>query len=264
MFILLTGCFGDIGMDSEIIRVKGSDTMLLLNRNLAEQFMRENPGISVYVEGGGTTTGVKALLNNSVEICAASRPLEPVEIKQLGENFNTVGMSFLIGRDALSIYINPDNKVRNLTIDQLNKIFKCEITNWSELGGMNKPIQPITRSSASGTYLYFRKHVLGGDNICNSIPFANTTKEITEFVNRNKNGIGYGGVGYLDGTLQCSINSIDPTRENVLNNSYPISRYLRYYTSRKPKGNVKKFIDWVTSSKGQNIVEKSGYIPLWN
>lgn len=262
--LLLNGCGLFYTDDSNIIRIKGSDTMLLLNQRLAEEFMHEHQGLSVYVDGGGTRTGVNALVNNEVEICAASRPLEPSEIKQLGEEFSTVGMSFLIARDALSIFIHPENKVRNLTVDQIAKIFKCEVTNWSELGGRNSPIQPMTRSSASGTFLYFTKHVLRGDSICNSIPVANTTTEITNFIKRNKNSIGYGGIGYSDISMQCNINGIEPTRENVLNNTYPISRYLRYYTSRKPDGNAKLFIDWVTSKKGQKIIESIGYIPLWN
>lgn len=261
--ILITSCFGDFSNDTTIIRIKGSDTMLQLNKTLAEDFMKENPGISVYVDGGGTGTGVNALINNNIEICAASRPLEPTEIKQLGEQFSTVGMSFLIGRDALSIFINKENPVKDLTLDQINKIYGCEILNWEELGGENKPIQAITRSSASGTNLYFRKHVLQGEKICEKIPIANTTQEIIDFVKKNKNAIGYGGIGYADSTLQCSVNSIAPNRKNVLNNKYPISRYLRFYTTSKPKGNVKKFIDWVTSEKGQKIVEITGYVPLW-
>ena len=263
IIIFFIGCAAYNPDVSSIIRIKGSDTMFLLNQRLAEEFMREHKGLSVYVDGGGTRTGVKALINNSIDICAASRPLEPNEIQQFGEEFSTVGMSFLIARDALSIYVNPNNTVRNLTTEQIDKIYKCEITNWSEVGGGEMPILPVTRSSASGTYLYFIKHVLKGEEICTNIKNLNTTKEITNFVKNNVNAIGYGGIGYADRNMHSNINGIEPTRENVLNNSYPISRYLRFYTSRKPKGNIKLFIDWVTSPKGQRIVEAMGYIPLW-
>jgi phosphate transport system substrate-binding protein len=267
LFILLTflsSCSLIKENQTSIIRIKGSDTMLLLNHKLAEEFMKSNEGISVYVDGGGTKTGVRALLDNTIDICAASRPLEADEIRSFGEEFNSVGMSYLIARDALSIYVNRNNKIKTLTKEQVAKIFKCEITNWNELGGDNAQIRPITRSSASGTYLYFRKHVLQGESICENIPFANTTREISHFVQKNKYSIGYGGIGYADTSMQSKIDGIMPTRENVLNNSYPISRYLRYYTKRKPKGNVKLFIDWVTSKNGQNIVETVGYIPLWD
>ena len=263
ILILFSRCTNFNPDDSNIIRIKGSDTMLLLNQRLAAEFMKEYEGLSVYVDGGGTGTGVEALIGNNVEICAASRPLEPDEIQKFGEEFSTVGMSTLIARDALSIYINPKNSVKNLTIDQIASIYKCEITNWIDVGGNDIPIIPITRSSASGTYLYFIKHVLKGEEICITIPIVNTTREITRFVKNNINAIGYGGIGYTDSSMQCNVNGVEPTRENVLNNTYPISRYLRFYTSRKPKGNVKLFIDWVTSQDGQKTVESMGYIPLW-
>ncbi len=250
--------------ESKKIRIKGSDTMLLLNQKLAEEFMIRNKGVSVYVEGGGSRTGINALMNSKVEICAASRPLEPIEIEELGEKFHTVGMSFLIGRDALSIYINPKNKIKNLTLDQIAKIYSCEIKNWNEVGGDDESIIPVSRSSASGTHLYFVKHVLKGIEICDSIRVLNTTNEIINFVRNNKYAIGYGGIGYGDSTMQCIIENIKPTTQNVLNNTYPISRYLRYYTINKPEGTVKKFIDWVSSKEGQNIVKSMGYIPLWN
>lgn len=263
VLISFTNCSSLNSDESKIIRIKGSDTMLLLNQRLAAEFMKEHKGLSVYVDGGGTGTGVEALIRNNVEICAASRPLEPVEIQKFGEEFSTVGMSFLIARDALSIYINSKNNVKNLTIDQIAKIFQCEINNWRVFGGNDAQILPISRSSASGTYLYFIKHVLKGEDLCNSIPIVNTTREITKYVNNNIAAIGYGGIGYTDSSMQCRVNGVEPTRENVLNNTYPISRYLRFYTSRKPKGNVKLFIDWVTSQNGQKIVESMGYIPLW-
>lgn len=262
--LLVYGCSFQNGSENNIIRIKGSDTMLLLNQRLAEEFMIKNKGISVYVEGGGSGTGVKALLNSKVDICAASRPLEPVEIKKMGEKFNTVGMSFIIGRDALSIYVNSENNVKNLTIKQISDIYKCKTKNWKIVGGEDELIIPVSRSNASGTHLYFVKHVLEGNEICDSIKVLNTTKEIVDFVSAHKYAIGYGGVGYGDSTLQCSVNNIKPTKENVINNSYPISRYLRYYTIDKPKGNIKKFIDWVTSKEGQKIVKTMGYINLWD
>ena len=264
LILVIPSCSKISIKENNKIRIKGSDTMLHLNQKLAEAFMTRNTGISVYVEGGGSRTGINALMNSKVEICAASRPLEPYEIEEMGEKFHTVGMSFLIGRDALSIYINPKNKIKNLSLNQLEKIYTCEIKNWKEVGGDDEPILPVSRSSASGTHLYFVKHVLKGVEICDSIKVLNTTDEIINFVRKNKYAIGYGGIGYGDSTLQCIIENVKPTTENVLNNTYPISRYLRYYTINKPEGIIKKFIDWVSSKEGQNIVKSMGYIPLWN
>jgi phosphate transport system substrate-binding protein len=237
--------------------------MLLLNKLLAEEFMKVHEGISVYVDGGGSGTGVDALINNTVDICASSRPLESDEIKKMGEQYSTVGMSFLIARDALSIYVNPNNPIKNFTLEEVSKIYLCEILNWNEMGGKDQIIEPVSRTDASGTHVYFAKHLLKGKEICSSIRELNTTNEIINFVKKNSNSIGYGGIGYGDSLMQCSINGIEPTRENVLNNSYPVTRYLRYYTIRKPRGNVKLYIDWVTSSEGQKIVEKMDYFPLW-
>jgi len=267
LFILvfsISNCSNIKISENSKIRIKGSDTMLHLNQRLAEAFMTRNKGISVYVEGGGSRTGINALMNSKVEICAASRPLEPYEIEEMGEKFHTVGMSFLIGRDALSIYINPQNKIKNLTLDQIAKIYSCEIKNWKEVGGADELIIPVSRSSASGTHLYFVKHILRGVDICDSIKVLNTTDEIINFVRSNKYAIGYGGIGYGDSSMKCVIENIKPTTQNVLNNTYPISRYLRYYTINKPEGTVKKFIDWVSSKEGQNIVKSMGYVPLWN
>jgi phosphate transport system substrate-binding protein len=238
--------------------------MLLLNKLLAEEFMKVHEGISVYVDGGGSGTGVDALINNTVDICASSRPLESDEIKKMGEQYSTVGMSFLIARDALSIYVNPNNPIKNFTLEEVSKIYLCEILNWNEMGGKDQIIEPVSRTDASGTHVYFTKHLLKGEEICSSIRELNTTNEIINFVKKNSNSIGYGGIGYGDSLMQCSINGIEPTRENVLNNSYPVTRYLRYYTIRKPRGDIKLFIDWVTSSEGQKIVEKMNYFPLWN
>jgi len=264
LIMIIISCSGLKETEQNKIRIKGSDTMLLLNKKLAEEFMMKNEGISVYVDGGGSGTGVKALMNSEVEICAASRPLEPKEIKQIGEKFNTVGMSFLIGRDALSLYVNPENIVKELSLEEVNKIFTCQITNWKEVGGKDEKIIPISRSSASGTHLYFVMHVLKGNKICDSIKILNTTNKIIEFVKSKKNAIGYGGIGYGDSTFHCKIDNIEPTTKNVLNNSYPISRYLRYYTIDKSSGNVKKYIDWVIGKEGQMIIKNMGYIPLWN
>jgi phosphate transport system substrate-binding protein len=262
--IIIIGCASFNQNHSNVIKIKGSDTMLLLNQRLAQEFMKNHKGISVHVDGGGSATGVNALLNNTVDICAASRPLESDEIKKMGEQYGTVGMSFLIARDALSIYVNKSNPIKNLTLEEISKIYLCEIMNWKEIGGLDQMINPVSRTVASGTHIYFSKHVLKGKEICSSIKELNTTNEIIDFVKDNPSSIGYGGIGYEDSLMQCSISGIEPTRENVINNSYPISRYLRYYTIRKPSGNIKLFIDWVTSSEGQKIVEKINYFPLWD
>jgi phosphate transport system substrate-binding protein len=247
------------------ISIKGSDTMLLLVENLAEEFMRENENISIYVEGGGSRQGIKALYQEHVDISASSRPLETAEIQSLAERFSTLGVSNAIAKDALSIYIHPDNPLENLTIDQLRDIFEGKITNWEKINGINAPINIYVRNPNSGTNLYFREHILNGNNYDTSAVALSTTKMLISKIMEDEYGIGYGGIGYdNDGQGVLNINGYFPSAKNVRDNNYPISRYLYFYTLDSPKGHVKEFMDWVVSKKGQAVVERSGFIPIVN
>lgn len=245
------------------IRIKGSDTMLLLTNYLAEEYMKQNPYVSIYVEGGGTASGIKALSKGEVEISTASRSLMGEEIKIIADKFGSLGMSFLIAKDALSIYVNEKNKVRDFTLQQLKDIYTCKITNWKELGGADKPIVPFVRTPNSGTYLYFKDHILLGEEYCSSVQVEITTENIIEQVESNVNAIGYGGIGFKGDFVSAKINGIEASEENVRNDKYPISRYLHFYTLNLPTGEVKKFIDWILSPEGQKIIKQVGYVPLW-
>jgi phosphate transport system substrate-binding protein len=245
------------------IRIKGSDTMLYLTRSLAEEYMKRNPGVSMYVEGGGTAAGVKSLIKGEIEIATASRTLQAEEVKKLAEQYGSIGISFTIARDALSIYVNPSNPVKNFTTAQLKGIFTGSIKNWKELGGEDKPITVIIRSPNSGTYLYFKEHILGDDNYTNDAVVLNTTESIVEETGSSKTAIGFGGIGYGAGIYHAKVNGIEPSEDNVRNDAYPISRYLHFYTLNTPTGKVKDFINWVMTPEGQKIVKESGYIPLF-
>ncbi|HSP88812.1 MAG TPA: phosphate ABC transporter substrate-binding protein [Ignavibacteriaceae bacterium] len=252
-------------MDSnKTIRIKGSDTMLYLTDLLAREYMRSNPSVSIYVDGGGTATGIKALGEGTIDICTASRPLKGEEVKIFADKYRSVGMSTIIAKDALSIYVNLKNPLKNISIEQVQKIFLCKTKNWSDLNWDNKKIIPVSRNPSSGTYLYFQEHILDGENYCEEILIKPTTESIVDFISENIYAIGYGGIGYLtDSVKALQINGIDPTNENVIEDVYPISRYLHFYTLRQPEGEVKKFIDWVISFEGQRLVRESGYVPIW-
>lgn len=247
-----------------IIRIKGSDTMLKLTEELAKTYMKLNPNISIYVEGGGTASGVNSLINNEIDICTASRLLTASEAQTLAEYYGSLGMYFLIAKDALSIYTNPANKIDNLTIQQLKDIFTCSVNNWKELGGDNAEIIRVNRSPASGTYLYFKQHILEDDDYCENVLTASTNVEVIELIKKNKYAVGYGGIGYGDDVFHIDINGISPTEENARNDSYPITRYLHLLTTSSPAGHVKDFIDWVLTPDGQNIIKKAGFISLWD
>lgn len=261
--IFLIGCsFKPVNVYK--LKLKGSDTMYMLTSILAEEYMKTDPSVSIYVEGGGTVSGVKALISGEVNICTASRPLEADEVKLIAEHFGTVGMSFLIAKDALSIYINPDNPVKNITVEELKKIFTGKIINWNELGGNNEPILPIIRMPNSGTYLYFKEHILEGEEYLEPVRIKPSLSGVIDEIRNKRNAIGYGGIGFKEEIEHALINGIEPSEDNVRNDKYPIQRYLYFYTINNPTGKVKEFIDWVVSPAGQKIITKAGYISLWN
>jgi phosphate transport system substrate-binding protein len=245
------------------IVIMGSDSMLELTENLAEVYMKNNPGISIYVYGGGTSKGVNALINGETDICTASRNLKPDEAKTLAEYYGTIGLFFLVAKDALSIYLNPKNKVKDLTPEQLKGIFSCDIKNWKELGGNDTTIIPVIRNPNSGTHYFFKEHILGGSEYCKDVVVESTTAKLIEYVEANENAIGYGGMGFKGDVTNLKINGIEPSEKNAQNDTYPLTRYLHFFTSSTPKGAVKDFIDWVLSPAGQAIIKNSGYIPLW-
>lgn len=246
------------------IRIKGSDTMLILVENLAREFMKMNPDISIYVEGGGTKLGIKALTSGDVNISTASRPLSTDEIKLLADRYNKLGLSTVIAKDALSIFINPENNVKELSVRELEKVFTGDIKNWNALGGDDAEIKLIIRNPNSGTYQYFKEHILGGHEYDSSATIVSTTNSVISKILQDKYAIGYGGIGYNKGQEFINVDGYAPTIQNVINNHYPISRYLYFYTLDTPRGHIKEFIEWTVSLNGQNIVKKSGFIPLVN
>lgn len=262
--LLLTQCslFKDNNIGTIIIR--GSDTMLMLNLKLAETYMEKNPGISIYVFGGGSKTGINALMNRTIDIAASSRPFEAEEIKELVEKFGTLGIEYRIAKDGLSIYVNPENSIKNFTIQQIKDIFLGNITNWKELGGDDHPIDVIIRPPTSGTYGYFKKFILENQEFTSNSKTISKTEDIVQYIQKNKYAISYGGVGYGHKNLHANINGIEPSEKNVINETYPITRYLYYYTNENPPSHVREFIKWILSEEGQKIVEEAGYYPIWN
>lgn len=260
--VLFTACSSGI-TGTDIIYIKGSDTMLGLTSDLAEIYMKENPGVSIRIEGGGTAEGIKSLIKNEIDICTASRNLKPEEAKLLADYYGSLGMVFLIAKDGLSIYLNPGNNINNLSLQQLKQIYTGEIKNWKNIGGKDARIIPVTRNPNSGTYFFFKEHILDGEEYTDDKIVKSTTGEIINFVAENENAIGYGGMGYQGNVIHSKIEGVEPNSENIRNDTYPITRYLHFFTTKIPGGKVKSFIDWVLSPAGQSVIRKSGYIPLW-
>ncbi len=254
----------------EMLQIKGSDTLINLVQRLAEVYMEENPGAYIAVTGGGSGTGVAALINKKCDIANASRLMKSKEIAQASEGGVDV-KRVVIAMDGLSVITNPGNSIDKLTLDEIGKIFRGEVTNWKEVGGNDVPITLYGRQSNSGTFVFFRDAVLKGD-YSQKMNRMNGNAQIVEGIRQDVSGIGYVGVGYVKdatgltilkvaakvgGTYASPLNS-----EDVKSGKYPISRPLNQYVNGLPKGAVKAFLEYEISATGQRIVEEEGFFPI--
>ncbi len=250
------------------IMIKGSDTMVNLMSNLAEAFMREHKHINVAVTGGGSGTGIAALINGTTQLCASSRKMNEKEMQQAKAQ-NVTPVEHTIGLDGLAVMLNPKNPVSELSLEQLRKIYTGEYTNWRDVGGPVQEIVLLSRESNSGTYVYFQEHVLNKQDYSPKARLMPSTAAIVQSVTSDLGAIGYGGVAYAENPrvkiVKVKSNAdtpgVMPTMENVLNGSYPISRPLFLYTNGQPAGAIQEFISYAKGAQGQGIVEETGYIP---
>lgn len=249
------------------ITVKGSDTMVILSQKWAEIYMKKNPGTTIQVTGGGSGVGIAALINGSTDIANSSRPIKPAELEKIKAKYNKSSIQIACAKDGLSVFLNKANPVNELSIDQLGEIFSGKITNWKQVGGPDAKIQLYGRESSSGTFEFFKEHVVKTDfaPTCQTLP---GTAAIINAVKKDKFGIGYGGAAYAEGVKDCKVKKdakskgVLPTAATIKNKTYPISRYLFMYLKEKPTGETKKFIDWILSAEGQKVIVEVGYYPV--
>jgi len=250
------------------VTIKGSDTMVIMNARLAETFMSKMPGTTIQVTGGGSGVGIAALINGTPDIAASSRPIKTSEIDKLKARFATVGHSYPIARDGLSVYLNISNPVKELTLAQIRDIYTGRITNWKQVGGKDMQIILYARESSSGTYTYFKDNVLMGKDYSPRAQTLQGTSAVVNAVANDANGIGFGGAAYAKGIRFAAVKKDDkspavlPSLETVRGGQYPISRYLYLYTRVKPSKDMKSFIDWAIGPEGQAIVTQVGYFPV--
>jgi len=267
---LVAGCGGK----RRAIQVKGSDTMVNLTQAWAEEFMKENPGINIAVTGGGSGTGIAALINKATDIALSSRNMEKKEIEQakskgIGPN------SIHVANDGITIVVHPSNPTNKISVKQLSDIFSGKITNWKQVGGPDKKIVALSRDRNSGTHVFFLEHVVKLGDKKSKSEFAPGTlmmpssQAIVEEVAANPSAIGYIGLGYLTTKEKAlavagigSPNYVKPSIGTVLSGQYPIARSLFFYTNGEPIEKIKTFIDFVMSSKGQQIVKKMDFVPV--
>ncbi|MBU0475799.1 MAG: phosphate ABC transporter substrate-binding protein [Bacteroidetes bacterium] len=264
LMLLVGGCYSSSSISEvDAIIIKGSDTMLQLTQKLADTFSENNPNTKFQIYGGGTETGIEELLSGRIDICNASRNLTPLEAKNLADYYGSIGMYYLIAKDAISIYANIESPINNLSMEELNKILTGQYSNLDSLNlGKGKIVLAI-RDSDSGTRKFLQDLVLPNNEFSKTAKAFATTEEIIAFIQENKNGISFGGIGLAKGIKLISINGIEPNSKNTKNDSYPLTRYLHFFTTKSPSGKVKKFIDWVLSPEGQKVVKEEGFVPLW-
>lgn len=262
------------GLTTQTIKIAGSDTLVNLALAWAETYMRAHPEVRISVTGGGSGTGIAAMINGTIDIANASRAMSPEEINKARANgINPV--EFTVARDAIAVVVHPSNPVDELTIPQLSDIFTGKIKNWREVGGEDRPIVLLSRESNSGTYVYFLEHVVRRGNPKGPELFSPDTLLMpsSEGISResiqNPNAIGYDGLGYVTPEQKTIAVAqapgepfVKPSIETVNAGIYPIARPLYMYTRGQPAGVIKEYLDWIMGDEAQAIVKELGFVPL--
>jgi phosphate transport system substrate-binding protein len=257
----------------QAIENKGSDTLVNVALAWAEAYMAHHPDVRISVTGGGSGTGIAALINGTVDIANASRAMKPEEIDAARAN-GIDPVTFVVARDAIAVVVHPSNPVDRLTLQQISDIFTGQVTNWSELGGEDRPIVLLSRESNSGTYVYFLENVIRMGDPESDLLFSPDTllmpssEGISTEVRQNPNAIGYDGLGYVTFDQKMLAVARDaggpfvlPSVDTVNDGSYPISRPLYMVTAGEPTGAVRTYLDWILGD-GQSLVQDLGFVPL--
>jgi len=239
----------------------------------AEAYMDLHPDVRISVTGGGSGTGIAALINGTVGIANVSRDIKPVEV-EAAEARGISPVEFTVARDAIAVIVHPSNPVDRLSFQQISDIYTGKVTNWEELGGENRPIVLLSRESNSGTYVYFLDNVVRMEDEESDLLFSPdallmpSSEGITAEVSENPNAIGYDGLGYV--TPEQKIVAVArhadgpfvlPSLSTVNDRSYPIARPLHVYTAGEPTGRVAAYLEWV-QDEGQAMVSELGFVPL--
>lgn len=259
---------------AQYIENKGSDTIVNLALAWAETYQTEHSDVRISVTGGGSGTGIAALINGTVDVANASRKIKDEEIAEAqSKGVNT--LEHIIARDAIAVIVNMENPVSELTLQQIADIYSGKITNWSEVGGEDRPIVKLSRETNSGTHVYFLETVLRLGNSEDKTLFSTDTlllpssEGIISEVRSNPNAIGYDGLGYVPDDLkmiaiaeEAGGTYVLPAAETVNDKTYPIARDLYMYTDGEPTGVVKEYLNWILSVEAQEIVAELGFVPV--
>lgn len=259
--------------DSGTLVIKGSDTMVHLVTNWAEAYMKAHPKTDISVTGGGSGTGIAAMINGTTTLCMSSRKVKDKEREQAAKSKSKSKITFnevIVGRDGIAVVVHPKNPVSELTMDQLRQIFNGTLKNWKQVGGPDQPIQVMSRESNSGTFVFFNEQVLKKDDFGKEVRLMPSSAAIVQSASDDQWSIGYTGLGYAEGAAVKIIHvkandsspAVMPSIPTVLDGSYPIARPLHLYTNGAATGLTKAFVEFTLSDVGQKIVKDTGYIPL--
>jgi len=247
---------------AENIVIKGSTTVLPIAQATLESYMKANPGVNISLSGGGSGEGIKALIDKSTDIANSSREIKDKEV-ELAKSKGVNPVATVVAIDAIVPIVNPKNKVKNLTIDQLSQIYQGKITNWKEVGGDDLQIVVISRDSSSGTFEAWGEMVLNKAKVVATAQLQASNGAIVQTVSKNKYALGYIGLGYINKTIKpVTVNGIQASAMAAISKEYPVSRPLYMFTNGQPTGETAKFIKFILSPAGQKLVEKEGFVPL--
>lgn len=246
------------------LEIKGSTTVLPIAQKVAEAYMKGNPGTSISISGGGSGNGIKAIIDGTTDIADSSRFIKDKEIKLAVEK-GGYPVPFAVAYDCIVPVVHPTNTVSNLTLDQLKDIYMGKITNWKDIGGPDLKIVVISRDTSSGTYEVWEDKVMKKERIFPGALLQASNGAISQAVAKNKNAIGYVGIGYLDSSIKAlSVNGITGSETTTLDGSFPISRALYMFTNKWPSGDIANFINYMLHpEKGQKLVREAGFVPLY-
>jgi len=257
-----------------LIQNKGSDTLVNVAQAWAEAYPKVNPDIAVAVSGGGSGTGIAAMINGTVDIANASRKMKDKE-RKLAEKNGQHPVEHVVGYDALAVFIHKDNPVKSMSLAQLKDIYGRDpkVKNWSDMGitvpGCKDKIIVVSRQNNSGTYAYFKKTVLGKKGKYRQGTLdMHGSKDVVDLVEKTPCAIGYSGLAYATDHLKTVCISkadeacVSPSVATASDRSYPIARPLFMYTDGEPQGAIKEYMDWIKSDVGQCILKKKGYAPI--
>jgi len=250
-----------VGLSAQKLTIQGSTTVLPIAQAAAEAYMDNNPDANITVRGGGSGTGIAALIDGATDIADASRPMKDKEIKTAREK-GVNPVAHIVARDGIAVIVHPENPINAISLDDIKAIYTGKISRWDNIGGKGT-IVVVSRDVASGTFEAFNELALGGAKLTDAALMLASNLEVARTVAQTPGAIGYIGLGYLtDGIKALKVEGIKASEETVRDNTYPLARPLFMYTKGAPKGLAKSFIDFVESIAGQKIVKEAGFVPV--